>query len=91
VHLDPIHKVYLCDTGGQYLEGTTDITRTLVVSSTGGEGGGAAGGGAELGAGGAAVEVGTVQVGPPAEQKRAYTRVLQGHIALARAVFPAGD
>lgn len=22
-------KIYLCDTGGQYLDGTTDITRTV--------------------------------------------------------------
>jgi Xaa-Pro aminopeptidase len=57
--IDP-KEVYLCDTGGQYVDGTTDITRT--------------------------VHVGT----PGEEERRAYTRVLQGHVALARAVFPAG-
>ncbi|MEI2417406.1 aminopeptidase P family protein [Orrella sp. JC864] len=50
----------LIDSGGQYLDGTTDITRV--------------------------VPVGTVLP----EQKRDYTRVLQGMIALSRAVFPAG-
>ncbi len=59
--LEP-NSVYLVDSGGQYPDGTTDITRT-------------------------------VWIGPgdaPAEIKDRYTRVLQGHIALARAVFPAG-
>ena len=50
----------MIDSGGQYLEGTTDITRT--------------------------VHLGT----PTAEQKRHYTLVLQGHLALGRAVFPHG-
>ncbi|QDM41227.1 aminopeptidase P family protein [Altererythrobacter sp. TH136] len=55
-------SIYLCDSGGQYLDGTTDITRT-------------------------------VWIGPgesSAEQKDRNTRVLKGHIAIARAVFPAG-
>jgi len=52
--------VYLCDTGGQYLDGTTDITRT--------------------------VHFGT----PTEDERRAYTRVLQGHVDLAAAIFPAG-
>jgi Xaa-Pro aminopeptidase len=55
-------SVYLVDSGGQYPDGTTDITRT-------------------------------VWVGPgnaPAEIKDRFTRVLKGHIALARAVFPRG-
>jgi Xaa-Pro aminopeptidase len=59
--LEP-NSVYLVDSGGQYPDGTTDITRT-------------------------------VWIGPgeaPAEVKDRYTRVLQGHIALARAVFPRG-
>lgn len=51
-------QVYLCDTGGQYLDGTTDITRTLHFGN------------------------------PTAEEKRCFTRVLQGHIALACAVVP---
>ena len=54
-------SVYLVDSGGQYADGTTDITRTLWI------------GGAE----------------PPAEVKDRFTRVLKGHIALARAIFPA--
>jgi Xaa-Pro aminopeptidase len=55
-------SVYLVDSGGQYPDGTTDITRTVWVGP--GE--------------------------PPAEVKDRFTRVLQGHIALARAVFPKG-
>ncbi len=53
--------IYLIDSGGQYLDGTTDITRTWLL-------------------GGRATR----------EQRRRYTRVLQGHIALARARFPRG-
>jgi Xaa-Pro aminopeptidase len=56
------NSVYLVDSGGQYPDGTTDITRT--------------------------VWIGPDQ--PPAEVKDRFTRVLKGHIALARAVFPAG-
>lgn len=52
--------ILLLDSGGQYLSGTTDITRTFALSA------------------------------PTAEQKRHYTLVLQGHIALANAHFPAG-
>ena len=48
------------DSGGQYLDGTTDITRTLVVGK------------------------------PAAEERDRYTRVLQGHIALATTRFPKG-
>eukprot|EP01090_Pellita_catalonica_P017920 TRINITY_DN5573_c0_g1_i1.p1 TRINITY_DN5573_c0_g1~~TRINITY_DN5573_c0_g1_i1.p1 ORF type:complete len:307 (+),score=58.46 TRINITY_DN5573_c0_g1_i1:38-922(+) len=53
-------SMFLCDSGGQYLDGTTDVTRT--------------------------VHFGT----PTAHQKRCFTRVLQGHIALGNAVFPEG-
>jgi len=53
-------SVYLCDTGGQYLDGTTDVTRTLHFGS------------------------------PTADERRAYTRVLQGHLDLALATFPSG-
>ncbi len=56
------NEVFLIDSGGQYLDGTTDITRT-------------------------------VWTGPepaPAGVKDHVTRVLAGHIALARAVFPEG-
>lgn len=54
------NSLYLVDSGAQYLDGTTDITRTLLVGE------------------------------PTAEQKRAYTLVLKGHIALATARFPKG-
>lgn len=53
--------IYLIDSGGQYLDGTTDITRTVLLGK---------------------------KAAP--EQRDRYTRVLQGHIALARASFPAG-
>jgi Xaa-Pro aminopeptidase len=53
-------SLYLIDSGAQYLDGTTDITRTIAIGS------------------------------PSAEMKDRYTRVLKGHIALARAVFPKG-
>ncbi|MFN3516556.1 MAG: aminopeptidase P family protein [Novosphingobium sp.] len=56
------NSIYLVDSGGQYLDGTTDITRTVWVGP--GE--------------------------PTAEHKDRFTRVLKGHIALARAVFPRG-
>ncbi len=55
-------SIYLCDSGGQYLDGTTDITRTVWIGP--GE--------------------------PSAEQKDRNTRVLKGHIAIARAIFPQG-
>ena len=52
--------IYLVDSGGQYPDGTTDVTRTVIVGS------------------------------PSAEMKDRFTRVLQGHIAIARARFPEG-
>jgi Xaa-Pro aminopeptidase len=53
-------ELLLVDSGGQYEDGTTDITRTVAV-------------------------------GPPGEEMRdRFTRVLEGHIAIARAVFPEG-
>lgn len=52
--------LYLVDSGAQYLDGTTDVTRTVAI-------------------------------GPPtAEQRERFTRVLKGHIALARVRFPQG-
>lgn len=52
--------VYLCDSGAQYYDGTTDTTRTL-------------------------------HFGEPTEMERkAYTLVLKGNIALDVAVFPKG-
>ena len=53
-------EMYLIDTGGQYKDGTTDVTRTMHFGC------------------------------PTEEQKRIYTRVLQGHLGLASAVFPEG-
>ncbi|EGO03418.1 hypothetical protein SERLA73DRAFT_174889 [Serpula lacrymans var. lacrymans S7.3] len=53
-------QLYLCDSGGQYLDGTTDVTRTLHFGT------------------------------PTDEEKRAFTRVLQGHISIDTAVFPTG-
>lgn len=53
-------EVLLVDSGGQYVDGTTDITRTVAV--------------------------GTV----PEAAADAFTRVLQGMIALSRARFPRG-
>jgi Xaa-Pro aminopeptidase len=55
-------EVYLIDSGAQFPEGTTDITRTVWT------GPGAA----------------------PAELRDRVTRVMQGHIAIATAVFPHG-
>ena len=52
--------IYLIDSGAQYEDGTTDITRTLAVGR------------------------------PTAEMRDRFTRVLKGHIAIARAVFPVG-
>jgi len=53
-------EIFLLDSGGQYLDGTTDVTRTVAVGPAG------------------------------AEEKRNFTLVLQGHIALASARFPPG-
>jgi Xaa-Pro aminopeptidase len=52
--------IFLIDSGGQYEDGTTDITRTISVGR------------------------------PSAEMRDRFTRVLKGHIAIARAVFPLG-
>ena len=50
----------LLDSGAQYLDGTTDITRTISLGRL------------------------------TEEEQTDYTLILQGHIALAQAVFPAG-
>jgi len=50
----------LVDSGAQYLDGTTDVTRTVAIGE------------------------------PSAEMRDRFTRVLKGHIALARVRFPAG-
>jgi Xaa-Pro aminopeptidase len=50
----------LIDSGAQYQDGTTDVTRTIAVGE------------------------------PTPEMRDRFTRVLRGHIAIARAVFPDG-
>ncbi|MCL6683601.1 aminopeptidase P family protein [Sphingomonas alba] len=52
--------LYLVDSGGQYQDGTTDITRTVPIGE------------------------------PTAEMIDRNTRVLQGHIGIATAIFPKG-
>jgi Xaa-Pro aminopeptidase len=52
--------LYLVDSGAQYLDGTTDVTRTVAIGR------------------------------PTDEMRHAFTRVLQGHIALATQRFPIG-
>lgn len=54
------HGLLLIDSGGQYLGGTTDITRVWAIGT------------------------------PSAEQKRDFTLVLRGTMALSRARFPKG-
>jgi Xaa-Pro aminopeptidase len=53
-------ELFLLDSGGQYEDGTTDITRTIAVGT------------------------------PSPEMRQNFTRVLKGHIAVARMVFPDG-
>jgi Xaa-Pro aminopeptidase len=53
-------NIILIDTGGNYLGGTTDITRTVSLTNA-----------------------------PSTEQKRDYTLVLKGHIAIQMQKFPA--
>jgi Xaa-Pro aminopeptidase len=50
----------LIDSGAQYQDGTTDVTRTIAVGA------------------------------PTDEMRDRFTRVLRGHLAIARAVFPDG-
>jgi Xaa-Pro aminopeptidase len=50
----------LIDSGAQYEDGTTDVTRTIAIGA------------------------------PTAEMRDRFTRVLRGHIAIARATFPDG-
>ena len=52
--------ILLADSGGQYKDGTTDITRTFALSH------------------------------PSADQKKSYTLILKGMIALSMAKFPEG-
>jgi Xaa-Pro aminopeptidase len=55
-----MNSLYLVDSGGQYPDGTTDVTRTVAIGT------------------------------PTAEMRDRFTRVLKGHVALARALFPEG-
>src|SRR3954471_8611052 len=50
----------LIDSGAQYEDGTTDVTRTIAIGK------------------------------PTAEMRDRFTRVLRGHMAIARAIFPDG-
>lgn len=53
-------ELLLVDSGAQYEDGTTDVTRTIAIGE------------------------------PSAEMRDRFTRVLKGHVAIARAVFPDG-
>ncbi len=55
-------ELYLCDSGAQYYEGTTDVTRTIHLGNK----------------------------KPKKEFIENYTRVLMGHIDLAKMIFPLG-
>ncbi|NKN36235.1 aminopeptidase P family protein [Agrobacterium sp. a22-2] len=54
-------EMFLIDSGGQYVNGTTDITRTVAIGAV------------------------------PEEQKRFFTLVLKGMIAISTARFPKGS
>ena len=54
------NNLLLIDSGAQYLDGTTDITRTIAIGDT------------------------------TPRQRRDFTLVMKGHIALATAIFPQG-
>lgn len=53
-------NLLLVDSGAQYLDGTTDITRTIALGT------------------------------PTAQQRRDFTLVMKGHIAIATSIFPEG-
>jgi Xaa-Pro aminopeptidase len=55
-----LNSLYLVDSGGQYADGTTDVTRTVAIGE------------------------------PTEEMRDRFTRVLQGHIGIDTARFPAG-
>ena len=54
------HGLLLVDSGAQYLDGTTDITRTIALGT------------------------------PTAEERKDFTLVMKGHIAMAKMIFPEG-
>lgn len=53
-------NLLLIDSGANYIDGTTDITRTIAIGT------------------------------PTADMRHDFTRVMQGHIAIATAIFPEG-
>ena len=53
-------NLLLVDSGAQYLDGTTDITRTVCLGT------------------------------PTADERRDFTLVMKGHIAMAQMIFPSG-
>lgn len=53
-------ELLLIDSGAQYQDGTTDVTRTIIVGD------------------------------PTSEMRDRFTRVLRGHLSIARALFPDG-
>lgn len=59
-------KIYLCDSGAQFVDGTTDVTRTLHFCPD------------------------DEDAASLRKIRTAFTRVLQGHIAIDQAVFPRG-
>ena len=59
-HVITDQAILLLDSGGQYYEGTTDITRTIHLGT------------------------------PTADEKKHYTLVLKGHLALRHTPFPDG-
>ncbi|MDE7410999.1 MAG: aminopeptidase P family protein [Paramuribaculum sp.] len=69
VHYDPTpetdvrlfpENLLLVDSGANYFDGTTDITRTIALGE------------------------------PTAQQRRDFTLVMKGHIAIAKAIYPEG-
>lgn len=54
-------EVFLLDSGGQYVDGTTDVTRTMHLGKS-----------------------------ATSHEKKCFTRVLKGHIAIDQLTFPAG-
>lgn len=70
IHYSPIEgkcgvvsakEVFLLDSGGQYVDGTTDVTRTMHLGKS-----------------------------ATSHEKKCFTRVLKGHIAIDQLTFPSG-
>lgn len=73
-------SLLLLDSGGQFDCGTTDVTRTVWLGASSRNASAADDGNASA----------SPSSTPPAQIVEAFTRVLQGHIALDSAVFPEG-